>query len=130
MPKDLIPAERLVDRQAIMDYAELTNDYNPIHVDPEFAAKTSFGGVIAHGTMSVALIWQALTKTLGHDALPGISLDIRFMKPVRIGDQVTGGGELIDSSARPAYNVWVKNQKGEVLIGGTAALARAKEVKE
>jgi 3-hydroxybutyryl-CoA dehydratase len=123
MQEQLIPSERLVDRQAILDYAVLTNDFNPIHVDPEFAAKTPFGGVIAHGTMSVALIWQALASTLGHSALAGMVLDIRFLKPVRIGEQVAGGGALRPGSVPAVYDVWVKNQHGDVLIGGTAKVA-------
>ena len=127
MPDTLIPFERLVDRQSITDYAVLTNDFNPIHVDPGFAANTPFGDVIAHGTMSVALIWQSLAKTLGDSAIAGMVLDIRFFKPVRVGDRVCGGGELRSGSPTAVYDVWVKNQNGEVLIGGTAAIDCVKE---
>jgi 3-hydroxybutyryl-CoA dehydratase len=113
---------REVDNQTILDYADLTNDYNPIHVDAEFAKKTAFGGQIAHGTMSVALIWQSLARTLGQARIAGIQLEIRFAKPVRIGDEVRGGGELTDAEGGKTYTVWVKNQKDEVLISGTAVL--------
>ncbi len=125
MQDPLLTAERLVDREAILAYAELTNDYNPLHVDPDFAAKTPFGGVIAHGTLSVALIWQALARTLGQDALAGIALNIRFQKAARVGDTVTGGGERSQRPGASAYDVWVKNQQGEVLIAGTAILPSA-----
>lgn len=126
METTLKTSSRHVDFQSILDYAALTNDYNPIHVDREFAAKTPFGGIIAHGTMSVALIWQALAKTLGRDALDRIHLDIRFMKPVRIGDTVAGGGELRPGAAG-VYDVWVKNEdgKGDLLISGTATIRGA-----
>jgi 3-hydroxybutyryl-CoA dehydratase len=121
MEARLKPSSRKVDFQSILNYADVTNDYNPIHVDKEFAAKSPMGGVIAHGTMSVALIWQALKNTLGVDALDRVHLEIRFMRPVRIDDTVTGGGELQADSGN-VYDVWVKNQKGEEVIRGTATI--------
>ncbi len=47
-----------IDQAAINAYARITDDFNPIHTDPTFAATTPMGGVIAHGTMSLNLIWQ------------------------------------------------------------------------
>ena len=110
-----------VDRAAILAYAGITGDFNPIHVDPEFAAKTPMGGVIAHGTLSLNLIWQSLAASFGTDALRGASLDIRFSKPVRDGDTVQAGGRL--SGAEPElYDVWVRNQDGLNVIEGPARL--------
>jgi len=111
-----------VDFDTIMAYAAVTNDYNPIHVDKAFAAKSAMGGIIAHGTMSVALIWQALKNTLGIEALNRVHLEIRFVQPVRIDDDVTGGGELRDGTQPPVYDVWVRNAKGQDVIKGTATV--------
>lgn len=122
----LKPATKHVDFDTIMKYAAVTNDYNPIHVDKAFAEKSPMGGIIAHGTMSVALIWQALRNTLGVDALNRVHLEIRFVQPVRIDDDVTGGGELRDGSERPVYDVWVRNGKGQNVITGTATVKPAK----
>ncbi|HMM72096.1 MAG TPA: MaoC family dehydratase [Rhodocyclaceae bacterium] len=124
MERQLKPSTRHVDFQAILNYADVTNDYNPIHVDKEFAAKSPMGGIIAHGTMSVALIWQALKNTLGVEALNRVALEIRFVRPVRIDDDVTGGGELKAGSDN-VYEVWVKNQKGEDVIRGEATIKPA-----
>jgi len=121
----LTPSTKHVDFDTIMKYAAVTNDYNPIHVDKEFAARSPMGGIIAHGTMSVALIWQALKNTLGVQALNRIHLEIRFVQPVRIDDDVTGGGELRAGSEPPAYDVWVPNAKGQDVIKGTATLKPA-----
>lgn len=114
-------ASKRVDFESILNYADVTNDYNPIHVDQEFAAKSPMKGVIAHGTMSVALIWQALKNTLGADALNRVHLEIRFVRPVRIDDVVVGGGQLREGSTN-CYDVWVRNQKNENNIVGTATL--------
>ena len=110
-----------VDRAAILAYAGITGDFNPIHVDPEFAAKTPLGGVIAHGTLSLNLIWQSLAASFGTDALRGASLDIRFSRPVRDGDTVQAGGRLSDAEPE-LYDVWVRNQDGLNVIEGTARL--------
>jgi 3-hydroxybutyryl-CoA dehydratase len=104
---------------SIACYADVTGDYNPIHVDPVFAASTEMKGVIAHGTMSLNLIWQALEKTLGKDALSSVELDVRFRRPVRPGDRIEAGGELENDQV---YKVWATNQNGERLIEGTAAI--------
>jgi acyl dehydratase len=109
-----------VDQAAIQRYARITGDYNPIHVDPDFAARTEMGGVIAHGTMSMNLIWQALEQALGREALPDIELDIRFRRPVRPGDVVEAGGEADESGQ--GWRVWVRNQRGEAVIEGAARL--------
>lgn len=121
MVTQLIPSTKHVDFQSILDYAALTNDYNPAHVDKDFANNSPMKGIIAHGTMSVALIWQAIKNTLGVEALNRIDLDIRFVRPVRIDDEVTGGGQLQTGSV-DVFDVWVKNQKGEEVIVGTAVL--------
>ena len=122
MDKHLKPSTQHVDFETILSYAALTGDYNPLHVDKEFAARTPMGGVIAHGTMSVALIWQALKNSLGIEALNRVHLEIRFVQPVRIDDDVTGGGELREGSDPPLYEVWVRNGNGQDVIKGTATV--------
>lgn len=122
-PADLAPAGLQVDVATIAHYARLTDDYNPIHVDPDFAATTPMGGVIAHGMLSMNLIWQALAASLGPAGCEGVTLEIRFTRPVRPGDTVTAGGRRIAGATPPAYEVWVTDQTGTPVIAGTAQLA-------
>lgn len=121
LPLRLEPVKLLVDQARINLYAEMTGDYNPIHVDPEFAARSEMGGVIAHGTLSLNLIWQALESTLGENALDTIEIDVRFRRPVRLGDRVEACGEWNDDLQ--GYAVWVRNQGGENVIEGSAVVA-------
>jgi 3-hydroxybutyryl-CoA dehydratase len=121
MQRELKPVVLTVNREAILRYADITGDHNPIHVDPAFAATTAMGGVIAHGTLSLNLIWQALAVTCGREALQGAALDVRFVKPVRVGDTVQAGGRATDAGAA-SFDVWVRNQKGENVIEGTGRL--------
>ena len=110
-----------VDREAIRAYAEITGDFNPIHVDPEFAATTSMGGVIAHGTLSLNLVLQAIGKTLGAQALKGATVDVRFVKPVREGDLLEAGGKA-DARVPGKYEVWVRNATGVAVIEGVVSI--------
>lgn len=123
MPKQLEPVSLNVDMPTIMAYADLTDDYNPIHVDREFAEKTEMKGIIAHGTMSLNMIWRSLRQTLGNDAIAGTRIDIRFVRPVRENDIVTGGG-VEREDAPGTYDVWVRNQKDEPVIAGTATVSQ------
>jgi 3-hydroxybutyryl-CoA dehydratase len=106
----------LIDAQGIRRYAELTNDFNPIHVDPEFAARSEMGGVIAHGTLSLNLIWQSLAATVGMQELQRLDLKVRFKAPARLGDRLATGGRATDTG----YEVYVRNQHGINIIEGSA----------
>ena len=59
-PTELRATSLVITPTAIEAYAHLTQDFNPIHLDPEFAARTPMGSVIAHGTMSIGLMWQLI----------------------------------------------------------------------
>jgi len=110
-----------VDRDSIMAYAEITADYNPLHVDDAFAAATPFGRPIAHGMLSLNLIWQSLRQAFG-SRLP-ISLEIRFVRPVLRGTRVAaGGGRRAEGEG---YDVWVRDESGQDVIVGVATLEAA-----
>jgi 3-hydroxybutyryl-CoA dehydratase len=106
----------IVTRELIQEYADLTVDYNPIHLDEEFANASPMKGVITHGTLSLGLIWRWLDLASG-DCSEVDLLEIRFKRPVRVGDRVVGGG---NESSPGVFDVWVKNQNGEPVIVGTA----------
>jgi 3-hydroxybutyryl-CoA dehydratase len=108
-----------VTKDAIRACADITDDYNPLHLDDAFAEQTPMKGVIAHGTMSLSLIWQSLTETFGIDRMQDVSLSIRFKKPVRPGDKLTARGQRREDSVT-GYVVWVENQRGERVIEGKA----------
>lgn len=123
MTDRLTPVRLAISRERIMAYAGISNDFNPIHVDPEFARQSPMGGIIAHGTLSLNLIWQALEQTLGRPDGCYYVTDIRFRVPVREDDVVEAGGERISPDA---FAVWVRNQDGVVVIEGVATI-RAQE---
>jgi 3-hydroxybutyryl-CoA dehydratase len=106
---------------AILAYAELTQDFNPLHVDPGFAATTSMGGVIAHGTMSLGLILRAVADELPEGGV--LELDVRFISPVRVGDELT---PLISKAVDGAgLQALVRGADGQDRITGTVRLGAA-----
>lgn len=104
-----------VNSEKIAIYAELTDDFNPIHMDAEFAAGTEFGDVIAHGTMSVNLIWQALEEHLGRAVAEKVNLEVKFVKPVRNKD-VLSAKILSNTSPDADVAIHVVTQNQEVVI--------------
>lgn len=99
----------------VFAYAALSGDYNPLHLDEAFAKTTPLGTRIAHGTLSLNLLWQSIAESCG--AAEGLTLEVRFVKPVYLGDTVTTGGDGWDGAGQAA--VWVKNQRGETVISGS-----------
>src|SRR6195256_6386339 len=72
----------------VVGFAQLTGDRNPIHLSEHFAAKTSFGGRIAHGLYTASLISAVLGTRLPGPGAIYISQTLNFRAPVRIGDTV------------------------------------------
>ncbi|HRO57605.1 MAG TPA: MaoC family dehydratase [Burkholderiaceae bacterium] len=122
MTNELQAVSLTADADVIRAYGELTDDFNPIHIDPEFAAKTPMGGCIAHGTMSICLLWQSMFRSFGDGAAQRVELDVRFVKPVRVGETIHAGGEL-ESADSQTYRVWVRGDDGVDRLVGTARLS-------
>lgn len=86
----------VVSAEKINAFAELSGDFNPVHVDAEYAATTMFGKRIAHGALSASLI----SAILGND-LPGpgaifVELNMRFRKPAFIDEEITARAEVAE----------------------------------
>jgi 3-hydroxybutyryl-CoA dehydratase len=115
---------REVSQNMINSYAGVSGDFNPLHVDAEFARKSRFGGTIAHGHIAVSWLCEMLTRWQGAAFLHGGRLeDVRFISPIRPGDKIEVGGEITDvTQDRVCCEVWVENQKGERCVTGKASM--------
>ena len=117
LPPELVTRELKTGSVSTRHYAELTTDFNPIHMDPEFAAGTSFGQPIIHGTMGLNLLVDTIEATFG-DPAPGLELDVRFIRPVPVGTTIRSGGSLREA-ATGTYDVFVETAAGERAVEGT-----------
>lgn len=90
-----------IDQQRIDRFAEATGDHQFIHVDPQRAAQTAFGGTIAHGFLTLSLIPTLIEDILvlpqGLKMVVNYGLDsVRFIQPVKVDSQVRLHVELAD----------------------------------
>ncbi|CAH1696369.1 hypothetical protein CHELA1G11_40020 [Hyphomicrobiales bacterium] len=84
LPRELAVVSLTAGPDTVGRYAELTTDFNPIHLDPEFAAGTMFGQPIIHGTLGLNLVMEAIERTFG--AFPtDAEIDARFVRPIPVG---------------------------------------------
>ena len=110
-------------QEKIDGYARASGDFNPIHVDPAFAAATPVGGTIAHGMLLLAYLSEMLTAAFGRAWLSGGRLKVRFKGVARPGDALTVRGRVErvqDEGRRLFAAVECINQAGELLAAGDA----------
>ena len=95
----------LVDQQAIDTFADVTGDHQFIHVDPEGAAKTPFGGTVAHGFLTLSLLSQMAAGVMLIPPTIRMAVNygfekIRFIAPVRSGKNVRGRFTLVSAEEK------------------------------
>ena len=106
-------------------FAGYSGDFNPAHVDEVEAARGMFGRRIAHGMLSAGFISTVLGMYLPGPGTIYLGQELRFCKPVFIGDTVTAEctvTERNEEKNRLRLETLVKNQNGEVVISGTATV--------
>ncbi len=79
---------RLVDEEAVRKFAEVSGDFNPLHMDEEYARRSPFRGRIAHGALIASFISCVLGNHLPGPGAVFAGMTMRFERPVRIGDTV------------------------------------------
>lgn len=117
-----------IDQQRINLFAEATGDFQFIHVDPEKAAKTPFGGTIAHGFLTLSLIPKLIEDILvlpqGLKMVVNYGLDsVRFIQPVKVDSRVrlkVKLGEVTEKNRGSGYSRrlprWRSRVKRSLLI--------------
>ena len=122
---DSFVKSREVTDELVRKFAEVSGDYNPIHLDDEFAKATRFGRRIAHGMLSGAFISAVLGYELTERKIVYLSQTMKFTAPVYIGDIVTTTSTVV--GIREDKNIVTletvcANQKGETVVKGEAVL--------
>jgi len=114
-------ASRIITQQDVETFAQISGDYNPLHMEKDFADRTIFKGRIVHGMLAASLISAALSKVDG--VVVYLSQSLKFLKPVRAGDRIEATVEVvekIEGRRRLRLRTACRNQKGEVIIDGEA----------
>jgi len=107
----------------IVLFAAASGDFNPVHLDAEFAATTPFGEPIAHGMLTGAIISAAIAMELPGPGTIYLSQSLRFRLPVKIGDEISVHLEVTDKRDKRKFvtlDCKAVNQHGKVVASGTA----------
>lgn len=122
---DIFSTSRLVTDELIRKFADVSGDYNPIHLDEEFAKTTRFGKRIAHGMLSGAFISAVLGNEFKDRKIVYLSQTMKFTAPVYIDDTVTATATVTnirEDRGIVTLETICTNQNGETLVRGEAAV--------
>ena len=109
----------------VVNFAGITGDYNPMHVDIEYAKASMFGGRLAHGMLTASFISTVLGTCLPGKGALYLGQEVRFLKAVMMGDTVTASAEVIakeDTKQILTIKTVVTNQRNEVVVDGKASV--------
>ena len=107
-------------------YAGVSGDFNPAHVDEEFAKKTFFKTRIAHGMLTASFISTIIGTMLPGPGSIYMGQQVSFLAPVRFGDTVTAVAEVIEilpEKKRVRLKTTCVNQEGTTVIDGEALVS-------
>lgn len=111
-----------ITRVQLAQYAGASGDFNPIHIDEEFAKKSPLGGVIAHGMLSMGFLSQ-FAEQLAADLGDVKTVKVQFRLMVRPGDVITCEAEqkeLLDGEI--IFDIYAKNQHGDIVVKGETTI--------
>lgn len=129
---DVSEFTKTVSESDIYQYAGITGDFNPAHVNEAYASKTFFKKRIAHGMLSAGFISAILGNHLPGPGSIYVKQELNFMAPVYIGDTITARAEVIEvdkEKNRVTLSTNCFNQEGTMIIKGEAVLSPPKKPK-
>ena len=123
--QSLPSVRRSITQGDVERYAQASGDFNPIHVDQEFARASQFGGTIAHGMMVAASLSEVMSRAFGLPWARSGRLKIHFRSPVRPGDTYEATGQVkavkpVEAGLEVTCALEVRILEGETAITGEA----------
>jgi 3-hydroxybutyryl-CoA dehydratase len=122
---DRFSRSREVTDELVRQFADLSGDHNPIHLDEEFARSTRFGQRIAHGMLSGAFISAVLGDEFRQRRIVYLSQTMKFKAPVFLGDVVTTTAvvtRIREDRGIVIMQTTCTNGDGDLLVDGEAAV--------
>lgn len=104
-------------------FAEITGDYNPLHFNQAFVAKTKFGKLVVQGGLTTGLLHALVAMDMPGPGTVFLSQNWKFIAPVFIGDTITAEAEILSVHAsKPVtqLKIAIKRDGGEVVLDGEA----------
>ena len=116
---------KVISDQDVQMYAQVTGDFNPIHLDEAYAVQTRFGRRIAHGMLTAGLISSVLANQLPGPGTIYLSQTLKFRAPVYLGDSVTVNvtvTQVREDKPIATLSTECRNQQGELVLDGEAVV--------
>ena len=120
---------KTITEEDVMKFAEVTGDFNPIHVNPEYAKTQMFGKQVAHGALSSGLISAVLGTELFGPGILYTNQTVAFKKPVFFGDTLKAVGTVKDKFTKKdgkmkfiICDTKVYNQNDEIVTDGEGTI--------
>ena len=107
----------------VKTFAELTGDYNPLHFDEAFAARTKFGRLVVQGGLTTGLLHALVAMDMPGPGTVFLSQNWKFTAPVYIDDTITARADVLSVHAsKPVTQLAIRvtRQTGEVVLEGEA----------
>jgi 3-hydroxybutyryl-CoA dehydratase len=121
---------KVITDRDIEQFAEISTDHNPVHLDDEYARDTIFEGRIAHGMLTAGLVSAVIGEQLpGHGTIY-MSQNLKFLAPVRPGDLVHAEVKVVDmviDKRRVKLDCRCEVNGKNVLIGEAIVLAPSRK---
>jgi 3-hydroxybutyryl-CoA dehydratase len=114
-------------------FAGITGDFNPAHLDEEYAKTTVFKRRIAHGMLTAGLISHVLGMKLPGPGAVYLKQEVRFLAPVFVGDTITARAEIIEiisEKKRVRMRTTCTNQAGVTVLDGEALMSPWRKPRE
>lgn len=116
--------QKTISESDVYLFAGITGDFNSIHINKVEAEKSIFKERLVHGILVTGLISTVIGTKLPGEGTIYMEQDVKFLKPVKIGDTVTANVEVIEfineDKGIIKLDTFVVNQKGEKVISGYA----------
>jgi|TARA_B000000565_G_C23712881_1_gene350349 3-hydroxybutyryl-CoA dehydratase len=121
---------KVITDRDIEQFAEISTDHNPVHLDDEYARDTIFEGRIAHGMLTAGLVSAVIGEQLpGHGTIY-MSQNLKFLAPVRPGDLVHAEVKVVDmviDKRRVKLDCRCEVNGKNVLVGEAIVLAPSRK---
>jgi 3-hydroxybutyryl-CoA dehydratase len=114
---------RIITEQDVLDYARLSGDNNPVHMNDEFAAKTRFKRRIAHGLLTASLLSKVAGTQLPGPGAIYLSQTMRFKRPCYLGDTIIAEitvTEVREDKPIVTLSTVLRNNRKQILMEGEA----------
>ena len=118
---------KTISESDVYQFAGITGDFNPVHINSEFANQTIFKERVVHGILTAGFISAVLGMKLPGTDTIYLSQKVDFKAPVKIGDTVTAEVEVLEKKDQKKIirlRTVVKNQLDEIVIDGEAVVMK------